>query len=81
MIALIKRFCGTFGVPVEFSNDGGPEFKAAETQDFFKRWGIKCRMSSAYLPESNGRAELAVKSMKRLLGNCTGLDGSLDCLV
>ena len=35
-------------------------------------------MSSAYNPQSNGRAEVAVKSMKRLLGNNIGTDGKLD---
>ena len=50
LVALLKRFCGTFDVPVEVSCDGGPEFAAHETQDFFKWWGIKCRMSSAYHP-------------------------------
>ena len=28
------------GVPKELSSDGGPEFTARETEDFFKRWGI-----------------------------------------
>ena len=40
--------------------------------------GIKCRMLSAHHPQSNGRAKLAVKSMKRLLGSCTGSGGNLD---
>jgi len=52
----------TFGVPVEISSDSGPKFSAKVTKDFLKRWGIHHRMSSAYHPMSNGRAELAVKA-------------------
>ena len=47
------------------------------TQDFFLRWEIKHRLSSAYNPQSNGRAELAVKSTKRLLEDNIGADGEL----
>ena len=68
----------TFGVPVEISTDGGPEFIAGETLDFFKRWGIQHRLSSVSLPSSNGRAELAVKSTKRLLMDIVSPNGDLD---
>ena len=78
LLVLLKRYFGSFGVPVEISTDGGPEFKAHQTQDFLSRWGIHCRMSSAYHPQSNGRAEVAVKSMKRLLGESLDSNGSLD---
>ena len=78
LMTLLKRFCGTFGVPVELSSDGGPEFIAEETKNFFLRWGITHRDSAAYHPQSNGRAELAVKSTKRLLENNISQDGELD---
>ena len=74
----IRRLMVTFGVPVEISSDGGPEFKAAETTDFFTRWGIHHRKSSAYHPSSNGRAELAVKTAKRLLMDNVGPSGELN---
>ena len=68
----------TFGVPIEISSDGGPEFIAGETDAFFKRWGIRHRLSSVSLPSSNGRAELAVKTAKRLLMDNISPNGSLD---
>ena len=41
--------------------------------------GITSRQSSAYYPQSNGRAEAAVKSMKRCLdGNTDARNGGLD---
>jgi len=63
---------------VELSSDQGPEFMADKTQDFLLRWGIKHRVSAAYNPQSNGRAELAVKSTKQLLERNIGPDGKLD---
>ena len=74
----MRRIFVTFGVPVEISSDGGPEFSAKVTKDFLKRWGIHHRMSSAYHPVSNGRAELAVKASKRLLMENIGSNGELN---
>ena len=51
---------------------------AEATQHFFRRWDIRHRVSSAYLPRSNGRAEVAVKSAKRLLRSNVGPSGSLN---
>ena len=78
LISLLKRFFGTFGVPCELSSDGGPQFIAHDTDDFLLRWGVKHRLSSAYNPQSNGRAELAVKATKRLLVGNVDNDGSLN---
>ena len=78
LVSALRKSFVTFGVPKELSSDGGPEFKAAETKHFLSRWGVRHRMSSAYNPQSNGRAELAVKATKRLLENNTGPGGSLD---
>jgi len=74
----LRKMFSTFGVPCEISSDGGPEFASKNTQAFFKRWGIYHRNSSSYSPSSNGRAEVAVKSAKRLLMTNISVDGSLD---
>ena len=74
----LRQLFATFGVPEEISSDGGPEFTAGESKDFYQRWGVKHRISSAYHPQSNGRAELAVKITKRLLENNTGPNGELN---
>ena len=68
----------TFGVPEELSSDGGPEFSSQSTREFLRKWGVQHRMSSAYFPQSNGRAEVAVKKVKRLLGDNVEMNGSLD---
>ena len=78
LISCLRNYFARFGVPEEISSDGGPEFIASATDDFLKRWGVSHRLSSAYYPQSNGRAEVAVKSTKRLLRANTGPSGSLD---
>ena len=78
LIACMRKFFATFGVPEEISSDGGPEFTASETKKFLATWGVRQRISSAYHPQSNGRAEVAVKSVKRLLRANTTASGSLD---
>ena len=45
---------------------------------FFESWGVSTRVSSAYFAQSNGRAEAAVKTAKRVLMDNTGPGGSLD---
>ena len=78
LVRHLRVFFGTFGVPEELSSDGGPEFMAGPTQDFLRLWGIRHRVSSVSFPQSNGRAEVAVKTAKRLLMSNTGPTGSLD---
>jgi len=58
--------------------DGGPPFNSAEWRAFLKKWGIKHRLSSAGYPQSNGRAELAVKTAKRVLSDNVTPSGTLD---
>ena len=56
-----------FGCPSRLFSDGGRQFTAQDMQDFFKRWGVSHRLSSAHYPQSNGLAESAVKALKTLL--------------
>ncbi|XP_068198886.1 uncharacterized protein [Antennarius striatus] len=74
----LRSFFGSFGIPEELSSDGGPEFMAGQTQDFLRLWNVEYRVSSVAFPQSNGRAEVAVKTAKRLLMSNTGPTGSLD---
>lgn len=78
LVKALRQLFLTFGVPVEVSSDGGPEFVSKETKAFFEQWGIHHRLSSAHLPSANGRAELAVKSTKRLLMDNTSRNGDLN---
>ena len=78
LVRHLRGFFRTFGVPEELSSDGGPEFMAGLTQDFLRLWQVRHRVSSVGFPQSNGRAEVAVKTAKRLLMSNVGPTGSLD---
>ena len=69
-----------FGVPEEISSNGGPHFIAHNFQTFLSAWGIKHCLSSIDYPQiiNNGRAELGVKSAKRIISDNTSKDGSLN---
>ena len=78
LIACLRLLFADKGVPDILSSDGGTEFTSAETKAFLKTWQVKHRLSSAHFPQSNGRAEAAVKSAKRLLRNHCTPSGHLD---
>ena len=78
LITACKEVFVAFGVPREVANDGGPEYNSNEFGRFLERWGVRLRMSSAFHAQSNGRAEVAVKTVKRALRDNTGEDGRLD---
>ena len=78
LIEAIKAHCEIFGIPEELSSDGGSQFVASKTTEFFKNWGIKHRRSSVAFPHSNCRAELGVKLIKRMIVNNISPNGSLN---
>ena len=78
LITALKKTFITFGIAEELTSDGGPEFTAKATETFLQNWGVRHRLSSVAFPHSNCRAELAVKSIKRLLMENTGPAGTLN---
>ena len=77
-IAALLRVFVTFGIAEELSSDGGPEFMAGATETFLRNWGVHHRVRSVAHPHSNCRAELDVKTVKRVLVGNTGPGGSLN---
>ena len=78
LIKTLRDGFETYGIPEELASDGGPEFTASQTAAFLKKWGVHHRLSSVAYPHSNTRAEIGVKTMKRMLTENTGPNGSLD---
>ena len=78
LIAALRRIFVTYGISEQMSSDGGPEFTARATQSFLRNWGVNHRLSSVANPHSNCRAEIGVKTVKRLLTDNTDAEGSLD---
>ena len=56
----------------------GRNILSKEIREFIAKWGVDIRQSSAYYPKSNGRAEAAVKKMKRVIEGNIGPQGSIN---
>ena len=78
LVNQLREYFATFGIPEELASDGGLTYTSAETQKFLSDYGVKHRLSSVAYAQSNKRAELGVKSMKRLLRENTDGGGGLD---
>ena len=64
--ALLDAFIRIGAPDIVWSNQG-PQFMSHTFQVFAKEWGFQHITSSATYPQSNGKAESAVKSMKRII--------------
>jgi transposase InsO family protein len=78
LVSALREFFCQFGTPEQLASDGGSVYTSSTTQAFLKTWGVTHRVSTAYNPRSNLRAETAVKSMKRLIQQNVGPSGSLN---
>ena len=78
LVKKTREYFTTFNIPEELATDGGPQMTSTTFQNSLAAWGVHHRLSASYNPHSNCRAELAVKTGKRLLRDNVGPDGSLD---
>ncbi|KAK8372279.1 hypothetical protein O3P69_017362 [Scylla paramamosain] len=74
----LRKYFSRYGAPEHMSMDGGTNLTSAEMDTFYRNWGVSVRLSSAQYPQSNGRAEVAVKTAKRIIRDNTSPGGSLD---
>jgi hypothetical protein len=77
-VDVMTDLCRNFGVPETVTSDGGPHFTSLATLDFFRQYGIHHRRTSVGNPHANSRAEIAVKTAKRLLRDNTSISGGLN---
>ena len=78
LVSALRRIFVTYGIAEELSSDGGPQYTSTAVQTFLKNWGVHHRLSSVAFPHSNSRAEIAVKTIKRMIMENTNPRGSLD---
>ena len=64
---LMTKFVPTHGLPKRFITDNQQTFEAQNFKKWCENYDIKLSHSSAYRPQSNGQAELAVKKVKQAI--------------
>ena len=63
----LRHLFSLMGVPTLLRSDGGPQFTSSTLRHFLKKWEVSHQMSSPGHPQSNGHAEAAVKTVKKLV--------------
>ena len=78
LVEVLRHTFATYGIRDELASDGGPEFTAHETTKFLRDWRVHHRLTSVAFPHGNCRAEIAVKTVKRIIAGNIGADGNIN---
>ena len=71
LVKFMKRTFAIHGIPSRLISDNGPCYKSEEFRKFAESYDFKHDTSSPHYPQSNGRAEAAVKVAKTMLIKAT----------
>ena len=66
-INVLKQQFVRHGIPQVLISDSGPQLTSKEFDEFVRKWNITHNMSSPGHHQSNGKAESAVKTIKRMM--------------
>ncbi|CAL8130302.1 unnamed protein product [Orchesella dallaii] len=72
----LKKIFASHGIPDKMISDNGPQYSSEEFRKFVEEWQIEHVTSSPGYPQSNGRAENAVKTCKNLM--IKSIEGKTD---
>ena len=78
VVTVLSKICEDYGVPRTCTTDGGPPYTSEKVKKMMATYGIGHRLCSVGNPHANCRAELAVKSVKRMLRDNITMTGNLD---
>ena len=67
VISLLKEMFSEHRITEVLCSDNGPQYASAQSTDFCTSWGITHETSSPHYAQSNGLAEVYVKSVKHAL--------------
>ncbi|KAL6460946.1 hypothetical protein MHYP_G00309120 [Metynnis hypsauchen] len=67
VIRKLKAHFARYGIPDVVCSDNGPQYTSQEFRQFSQRWEFEHRTLSPGYPQSNGKAESAVKMAKRIV--------------
>ena len=70
VIKEMKAVFARFWVADTLTTDNGPQFSSAKFAAFAKTWRFEHKTSSPLYPQSNGKADNAAKTVKRLFSKC-----------
>ena len=70
MIRALSEIFSRWGVPEILVSDNGRQFSSAEFRIFANEWQFQHVTSSPRYPQSNGKVENAVRTVKRLFQKC-----------
>ena len=67
IIGKLKAHMARHGIPEKVVSDNGPQYSSEEFRNFAEKYEFDHRTSSPHYPQSNGKAESAVKTVKGIL--------------
>lgn len=70
VIRAMKEQFARYGIPSELITDNGPAYGSKEFKLFVGNWEIRHITSSPLYPQSNGKSERAVRTIKTLIKKC-----------
>ena len=71
LVNALKAQFTRYGIPEKMRTDNGPQYSSSEFHKFCQEHEIQHILSSPHHPQSNGEAERAVQTVKRLWKKCT----------
>lgn len=70
VINFMKSQFARHGIPAELVTDNGPAYSSMEFKKFMQEWEVHHVTSSPHYPQSNGKSERTVQTIKNLLKKC-----------
>lgn len=67
IINKLKMHMARYGIPERVVSDNGPQYSSSEFQNFAAKYEFEHVTSSPRYPQSNGKAESALKTAKRIM--------------
>ena len=81
IVGKLKHRFARHGSPEYLISDNGPQHTSSVMKKMVQQWGISHQTSSAGNSQSNGAAEAAIKTAKRLLRKCKAARRSISGLI
>ena len=78
IIRICKSHFARYGIPDTLITDNGPQFDSQTFKNFARQYGFQHCTSSPHYPQSNGKAEKAVQTIKNLIKKTSDDKGDIN---